>query len=151
MCIYIYYIWRGSDPSRYRDLHFIQRQSSAGAISNKYISLQLKFRGILGWCPDRMSFWPRSFFGLSCETIHRAGGVSPTVLFALLVGPLGVSEPQGKPIKSIAALPLLQLVGSPFQKIRGQVIDWVSVCWLHAAIATFKKTFWCFHTGIENP
>ena len=28
--IYIYYIWRGSDPSRYRDLHFIQRQSSAG-------------------------------------------------------------------------------------------------------------------------
>lgn len=46
-------------------------------ISNNYISLQLKFRGILGWCPDRMSFWPGRFFGLSCETIHHAGGVSP--------------------------------------------------------------------------
>lgn len=96
-------------------------------------------------------FLARSFFGLSCETIHRAGGVSPTVLFALLVGPLGVSEPQGKPIRSIAALPLLQLVGSPFQKICGQVIDWVSVCGLHAAIATQKKKIWYFNTGIENP
>ena len=77
-----------------------------------YISLQLKFRGFELGVRIGCLFGPGRFFGLSCETIHHAGGVSPTVLFALLVGPLGVSEPQSKPIRSIAALPLLQLVGS---------------------------------------